>query len=222
MPLTLTAVSHHYGRETAPVLREVTLEFPDGASIAIVGPSGSGKSTLLAIAGLLLEPSSGAVSIDGLPVRSSRRPPATLRAELFAWVFQTVNVLGGRSALDNAMLGLLARGCSRSSARRDAAAALEAVGLGALATRTARSLSGGELQRVCIARAIAVRPRFLLADEPTGQLDAATTSQVVDALIESRPAGTTLIVVTHDEAVAARCERRIRLGGGGATWETPP
>jgi ABC-type lipoprotein export system ATPase subunit len=180
--------------------------------VAVVGPSGSGKTTLLAIAGLLTRPSEGEVLIDGAPIATGRT--ADVRTRLFAWVFQTVNVLSARTVQDNAMLGLLARGVAEGEAREEASAALSMVGLGDLRGRTANSLSGGELQRLCIARAIAARPRFLLADEPTGQLDRATTERVTRALIEGRPAGTTLLVVTHDARVASQCDLTLALQDG--------
>ncbi len=212
MPLELRGLSHRYSTSSPPVLRDLSFVFPEDHSIAVVGPSGSGKTTLLAIAGLLTTPGEGQVCIDGVPVQG--RQAAELRTQLFGWVFQTVNVLGGRSVEDNAMLGLLARGVGEDGAREAALAALSTVGLGELGKRTANSLSGGELQRLCIARAVAAGPRFLLADEPTGQLDRATTDRVARALIEGRPKGTTLIMVTHDPRVAAQCDLTLALQDG--------
>jgi ABC-type lipoprotein export system ATPase subunit len=133
---------------------------------------------------------------------------------MYGWVFQTVNVLSGRTVEDNAMLGLLARGVPEEEARDAATVALATVGLREFGQRTANSLSGGELQRLCIARAVASGPRFLLADEPTGQLDRATTDRVTRALIGGRPKGTTLIMVTHDPRVAAQCDLTLALQDG--------
>lgn len=212
MGLEIWKVTHSYGRIGAPVLRELSFVFPEACSVAVVGPSGSGKTTLLAIAGLLTAPSEGEVRIDGEPV--ARGQAAELRTRLFGWVFQTVNVLSGRSVEDNAMLSLLARGKARNEARQAARQALETVGLGALGQRRANSLSGGELQRLCIARALATKPRFLLADEPTGQLDRSTTERVTRALIEGRPRRTTLMMVTHDLHVAAQCDLTLALQDG--------
>lgn len=195
-------------------MRDLSFVFPADHSTAVVGPSGSGKTTLLAIAGLLTRPTEGAVVIDGQEVAAGSRRAAQVRPRLFAWVFQTVNVLNGRSVEDNTMLGLLARGEPEHDARQAACEALAVVGLVGFEHRTAASLSGGELQRVCIARAIASRPRILLADEPTGQLDRATTQQVTQALITGRPAGTTLIVVTHDPNVARQCDLVVALQDG--------
>lgn len=214
MSLELIGIGHTYRRGGSPVLGDVNLEIGPGESIALIGPSGSGKTTLLAIIGLLLRPSAGEVLVDGLPAPRSGEAAAAMRWGEFAWVFQSVNALPRRSALDNASLGLLVAGVPRDAARRAALAMLESVGIGELWAREARTLSGGELQRVCIARALAVRPRFLLADEPTGQLDQATTLAVIDALITAKPPPTTVIVATHDPEVAARCGRVIRLRDG--------
>ena len=212
MPLELRTVTHRYGPASPPVLRGLSFVFPEDCSLAVVGPSGSGKTTLLAIAGLLLAPSEGEVRIDGKEV--SRGQAGELRTRLFGWVFQTVNVLSGRSVEDNAMLSLLARGTREEDARAAAQGALATVGLGEFGERRANSLSGGELQRLCIARAVAAKPRFLLADEPTGQLDGATTERVTRALIEGRPKGTTLLMVTHDPLVAAQCDLTLALQDG--------
>jgi ABC-type lipoprotein export system ATPase subunit len=215
MPLELRTVTHSYGPSSPPVLRGLSFVFPEDCSLAVVGPSGSGKTTLLAIGGLLTAPSEGEVLIDGEAV--SRGQAGDLRTRLFGWVFQTVNVLSGRSVEDNAMLSLLARGTGEDEAREAAKGALETVGLGEFGERRANSLSGGELQRLCIARAVAARPRFLLADEPTGQLDGATTARVTRALIEGRPKGTTLLMVTHDPRVAAQCDLTLALQDGQLT-----
>ncbi|MGH2632920.1 MAG: ABC transporter ATP-binding protein [Tepidiformaceae bacterium] len=214
MSLELIHVSHSYGRGRPPVVRDVSLAVAGGETVALMGSSGSGKTTLLTILGLLTKPTAGHIYLDGDPIAADRPDADALRSSCFAWVFQTANALGRRSALDNAMLGLLTRGRRHQDARSEARAALDAVGIGDLAWREARSLSGGELQRVCIARALAVRPRFLLADEPTGQLDHATTLGVVQALLDNRPAGTAVIIATHDAEVAARCARILRIVDG--------
>jgi ABC-type lipoprotein export system ATPase subunit len=195
-------------------LRDLSFVFPGDHSTAVVGPSGSGKTTLLAIAGLLTRPTAGQVVVDGEVVAAGSRRAAEVRPRLFAWVFQTVNVLNGRSVEDNTMLGLLAQGEPEGDARQAACEALAIVGLEGFEHRKAASLSGGELQRICIARAIASRPRILLADEPTGQLDRVTTQQVTRALITGRPPGTTLIIVTHDPNVARQCDLVVALQDG--------
>ncbi|MGH2608171.1 MAG: ABC transporter ATP-binding protein [Tepidiformaceae bacterium] len=213
MPLALRGVSHRYGESMPWVVLDVDLEVEDGEAVAIMGPSGSGKTTLLSILGLLTTPTIGNVLLDGVHAPTGRTA-WQLRASQFSWVFQTANALLRRSATDNAALPLLARGVERNVAARAATSALESVGLGHLRTRTARLLSGGELQRVCIARALAAAPRWILADEPTGQLDHATTLQVSSALIDRRPAGTGVIMATHDAEVASRCSRVVRLVDG--------
>jgi len=209
--LTLEGVSHRYREGAAPVLRDVTLTIETGGSTAIVGPSGSGKTTLLAILGLLLRPSEGTVAIDGRPVGHDA---GRLRASHYGWVFQSTNVLPRRSVADNAMLGLLTRGSTPAEAMPRALRALESVGLVAFADRPANTLSGGELQRLCIARALAPEPAFVLADEPTGQLDRATTLEVVRALLDARGPGTAVVTVTHDITVARRCERVLGIADG--------
>ena len=212
MSLAVAGAGHRYSERGPAVLSGVSLTIAPGESVALMGPSGSGKTTLLGILGLLFSPSEGEVLLDGSAIPRRRR--TALRAGSFAWVFQGTNVLPRRSALDNAALGLLARGVSLAEAEAAAAAALAAVGVGQLAAKPANTLSGGELQRVCVARAIAARPRFILADEPTGQLDHANTEGVVEALVASRPPGTAVIIATHDPEVAAHCDRIIRLRDG--------
>jgi ABC-type lipoprotein export system ATPase subunit len=217
--LALRDVTHRYSESGPAVLSDVTLRIEAGETVALMGPSGSGKTTLLTILGLLVTPSSGDFQLDGAPL--PRNGIARIRAERFGWVFQTANALPRRTALDNAALGLLVRGEQRGAARRQAAAALEAVGVGHLAAMEARQLSGGELQRVCIARALAARPSFILADEPTGQLDHATTLDVTAALLRNRPEGTAVILATHDAEVARQCNRLVRVADGHITEETP-
>ena len=213
MSLSLRGVGHAYvpGRW---VLRGVDVEIGAGESVALVGPSGSGKTTLLSIIGLLQQPSEGTVSLDGRQVSDGGRGRSGLLGEVFAWVFQSVNTLRHRSALDNTALGLLARGLRRRDAESVAAEALDRVGLAGFEHAPVETLSGGELQRVCIARAVAARPRFLLADEPTGQLDRSTSDRVLDALWQARLPETAIIVATHDPDAAARCDRVLRLIDG--------
>lgn len=215
MTLTVEAVSHRYGQRA--VLSDVSFEVAEGETVALMGPSGSGKTTLLSIIGALIEPSEGRVLLDGEDLCS--KSGAMLRSQVFAWVFQTVNVLGRRSAIDNVSLGLVARGHPPQRAREHARHALSAVGLGPMAERSAASLSGGELQRVCVARALAASPRLVLADEPTGQLDRRTSDEVADALIGKRTAESAVLIATHDPDVASRCQRVVRLVDGRAVEE---
>ncbi len=213
MPISLSGVSHSY-QPGKGVLVDVNLDVAEGDDVALMGPSGSGKTTLLSIIGLLQIPSSGEIRLDGRSLPRSSQPRARLRAETFAWVFQTVNALGRRSAIDNVSLGLLARGMARYEAAQIAGDALDKLGIGSLADQPVYKLSGGELQRVCIARALANAPRFLCADEPTGQLDENTSRVVLDALWAARQPGTAIIVATHDFHIAARCGRVLRLVNG--------
>lgn len=214
-------VSHRYGKGPL-VLDHVDIFVATGEAVALMGPSGSGKTTLLSIMGLLTRPVSGSVAVDGVPLARRGRRLDAARGELFSWVFQTVNVLGQRTATDNAALGLLARGMPRSRATEQADTALSAVGLAGRNRAVVSELSGGELQRVCIARAMAAMPRLVLADEPTGQLDHATSELVVDALWEARYSDTALVIATHDPMVAKRCDRVIRLVDGHAVDQGEP
>ena len=185
-----------------------------GETVAIVGSSGSGKSTLLGlIAGLDL-PSSGQVRLDGVALSDlDEDGRAALRGRNMGFVFQSFQLLPGLTALENVMLPLELAG------RKDAAAVagehLKRVGLSARARHRPTQLSGGEQQRVALARAFAVSPRILLADEPTGNLDAHTGAQVIELMFEMNHAqDASLIIVTHDVALASRCGRQLRLDGG--------
>lgn len=213
MPLTLDGIGHQYQRERW-VLSDVSLSIAEGEAVALIGPSGSGKTTLLSILGLLLLPTRGKLLVDGTAPPRRERDRSQLRASKYAWVFQTSNSLGRRTATDNAALGLLARGATREQAEVKAKDALASVGLSDLTNQPAFKLSGGELQRMCIARAVSVEPRFLLADEPTGQLDQRTSQQVLDALWAARQPATALVMATHDIEAARRCDRVIRLENG--------
>jgi len=197
------------------VLDDLSFSVESGETVAITGPSGSGKTTLLSILGLLSRPDVGQVLVDGREVSHGGRRRDRLRSGRIAWIFQTVNVLGHRSALDNVALGLLTQGVSRFDAETAAIGALTAVGLEDKVRRPVRELSGGEVQRVCGARAIAGDPGYLLADEPTGQLDRATTDLVIDSLLAARSADTAVVIATHDPLVAGRCERVMVLDEGG-------
>ncbi len=214
--LELTGISHRYGRGPW-VLRNVDLTITAGETVALVGPSGSGKSTLLSITGLLTTPTEGSVRVGGDPVPQSDGGRSRMRTERYSWVFQTVNVFGARTAQDNVEVGMLSQGVSRREAADRARLALDAVGLSNHRDKPVRTLSGGEVQRVCIARATAVRPLVILADEPTGQLDRATSDVVLDALWGARHPESVLLVATHDPIVAERCDRVVRLLDGAAS-----
>jgi ABC-type lipoprotein export system ATPase subunit len=209
----LTAIAFSY-RSGIRVLDDVNLTMNNGESVAIVGPSGSGKSTLLAVMGLLQRPLSGVVAIAGTTVPLQERARRDVRTSAISWVFQTVNVLPRRTAADNVALGLLGRGARRRETTERVQAALDLVGLGDQALQRVHELSGGELQRVGVARALVRRPELVIADEPTGQLDHANSVLTIDALLRATRLGAGVIVATHDPTVAARCDRTLRLVAG--------
>lgn len=205
--MRLTARAIHHGFGGRQLLSGIDLEVAQGDSVAILGPSGSGKTTLLSILGGLLQPARGTVAV--IAADDGHASPK----QHVSWVFQTVNVLPDRSVLDNAALSAFADGRTRREAEVAALTALRAVGLEGAAGQRTRDISGGELQRVVLARALACSRPFILADEPTGQLDRATTHQVVEALVAvSGCRG--LIVVTHDRSVAERCSCSLELRDG--------
>lgn len=196
------------------VLQDVNLEVAAGDSLAITGASGSGKSTLLGLLAGLDVPSAGHVIINGVDLFTLNEDGrARLRGELAGFVFQSFHLLPTLNALENVMLPLQLQDAKDATSRaRDA---LHEVGLSARLHHLPKHLSGGEQQRVALARAFVTRPKILFADEPTGNLDAATGTQVIELMFElNRLQGTTLILVTHDEALALRCNKQLRLSGG--------
>jgi putative ABC transport system ATP-binding protein len=202
------------GDQPLLILRDVTFTVEEGESLAIVGASGSGKSTLLGLLAGLDVPSSGSVSLQGTELFSlDEDGRARLRGELAGFVFQSFQLLPALNALENVMLPLELRGTS--DARKRAAEALQLVGLNNRAHHLPKHLSGGEQQRVALARAFVTKPKILFADEPTGNLDAATGSQIIELMLELNTAqGTTLILVTHDDALAQRCGKQLKLSSG--------
>ncbi|HUF81233.1 MAG TPA: ABC transporter ATP-binding protein [Burkholderiales bacterium] len=196
------------------ILSGVSFEIRAGEAVAIVGVSGSGKSTLLGLLAGLDTPSAGAVRIDGHELSSlDEDGRAELRGRMLGFVFQSFHLLPSMTALENVMLPLELAGAADAAAA--ARAMLARVGLGDRLNHYPKQLSGGEQQRVAIARAFVTRPRLLFADEPTGNLDAATGEQVIELLFElNRESGATLLLVTHDEALTRRCNRVLRLAGG--------
>ena len=202
------------GGEPLTILQDISFSVMPGETMAIVGASGSGKSTLLGLLAGLDVPSSGDIRLDGIALAAlDEDARARQRGKLLGFVFQSFQLLPSLTALENVMLPLELAGSKASTVTaRDW---LKRVGLEHRLKHYPKHLSGGEQQRVALARAFAPSPRLVLADEPTGNLDAATGQQIIDLMFElNAKQGTTLILVTHDEAIAARCGRTLRIQSG--------
>ena len=208
--LTQTYLS---GGRPLTVLKDITFSLASGGFLAILGPSGSGKTTLLGLLAGLDRPSAGRVELDGQdlgPLDEDQR--ARLRAEKVGFVFQAFQLIPTLTARENVQVPLELRGEPAEDRAREL---LERVGLGDRAHHYPAQLSGGEQQRVALARAFSIRPQILFADEPTGNLDAATGATIIDLMVAmNREEGTTLVLVTHDPALASRARRIIRLADG--------
>ncbi|MEM9134953.1 MAG: ABC transporter ATP-binding protein [Actinomycetota bacterium] len=203
------------GPPAVEALRQVDLVVNRGDYLALVGPSGSGKSTLLHLLGLLDRPTGGRYLLDGIDTNSLSEPQrAGLRASNIGFVFQAFHLLGHRSNVENVMLSDVYRRGGRARRRDRAVAALEAVGLGHRLTGNPTTLSGGERQRVAIARALVSEPSLILADEPTGNLDTATGEQILQLFAELHDRGLTVVIITHDDSVAERADRVVRIRDG--------
>jgi putative ABC transport system ATP-binding protein len=220
--LELRSVGKTYPPPTAvTALANVDLTVGLGETVSITGPSGSGKSTLLNVLGTLERPSTGTVRIGGTDTSTiPDRQLSGLRAWRIGFVFQEFHLLEHLTVLDNVATGLIYRGLSVRSRRDAAASALRRVGLGSRVTHRPSRLSGGERQRAAIARAIAGEPQIILADEPTGNLDSATGAEIIRLIAGLAGPRTTVIIITHDIAVAAAMRRDVRLHDGRIVRDT--
>ena len=212
-----------YGKRSTAftALKDINLTINAGESVAIVGKSGSGKSTLMHLLALLDKPTKGTVEIDGIESTKLRsRKLNQLRNRSFGFVFQQFFMNPNDTVLSNVMLPLKIAGKRRKERRALAEKALKTVGLSERIKFKANDLSGGQKQRVCIARAIVNNPKILFADEPTGNLDSATGEKVIKLLFDLNKKGVTLIMVTHDDDLAALCDRQIRISDGKIISDT--
>jgi putative ABC transport system ATP-binding protein len=214
-------ITKRYGKggNAFDALRGIDLSIKKGESVAIVGKSGSGKSTLMHILAALDKPSDGEVLLGGENLAHTSKPKlAKIRNRKFGFIFQQFFLSARDSCIDNVALPLKIRGVPKSERNQKAKKVLEEVGLGDKLRSKAKDLSGGQKQRVCIARALVADPEVLFADEPTGNLDSATSEQIEDIMFGMhRDRGITLIVVTHDEDLASKCERQIYIKDGKLT-----
>ena len=217
--ISLRSVAYTYrGPPPVHALKPTNLVIYRGEHVAITGPSGSGKSTLLNLLGLLDKPTHGTIEIDGIDVGAApERERAAVRAHRLGFVFQSFHLMPYRTSIENVMLAQVYADEPRRRRRAAAMAALAQVGLADRADALPTALSGGERQRVAIARALVNRPSLLMCDEPTGNLDTATTQELADLLESLHREGATLLVITHNPAVAGRAQRTISIRDGELT-----
>lgn len=216
-------LSKTYGKKTAAfrALKDIDLEIGEGESVAIIGKSGSGKSTLMHLLALLDKPTSGSIYINGVnSTKLSTRQLNKMRNRYFGFVFQQFFMNANDTVLNNVLLPLKISGTRRRTRKKLAMEALKTVGLEDKANNKATNLSGGQKQRVCIARAIVNNPKIIFADEPTGNLDSNTGAKVEKLLFDLNKKGVTLVIVTHDEDLANKCQRQIRIVDGENKWNS--
>ena len=206
---------YEMGDEKVQAVRGIDLEIKNGEMVAIMGPSGCGKTTLLNILSGIDDPSAGQVMVSGKPLFGISDDERTdLRGTEMGFIFQKFHLLDVMNAVENVEIPLLLLGMNPNEARTKANAALTKVGLGDRSDHRPAELSGGQQQRVSIARALVHNPSVILCDEPTGNLDSTTSGQVMDLLAELNESGSTLVIVTHDNEIAERCSRIIRIIDG--------
>lgn len=206
------------GPPEVTALQPCSFTIDRGNYMAITGPSGSGKTTLLSLLGLLDTPTTGGYELDGVDVaRLSDKQRAGVRARRIGFVFQAFHLVGYRTVVDNVELGLLYHGLGRKERRRRALDVIDHIGLGNRRDGLCSQLSGGEKQRVAIARTLVREPSLVLCDEPTGNLDSATSDQVLELIEQLHHGGLTVVMITHDRAVAARAGRNLTMHDGIVT-----
>lgn len=207
--------SYKMGDSSLHVLKGIDLFAKSGEMVAIMGSSGSGKSTLLNIIGILDEADSGDYVLDGVEIKDlNEKKAANYRNRFLGFVFQSFNLINYKNAMENVALPLYYQGLKRKERQEKAMFHLEKVGLAEWATHLPSELSGGQKQRVAIARALASDPKLLLADEPTGALDTATSHDIMQFLQQLNDEGKTILLVTHEEDIAKMCKRIVRLRDG--------
>ena len=203
------------GDSSLHVLKGINLHVEKGEMVAIMGSSGSGKSTLLNIIGILDELDSGEYTLDGIEIKDlTEKKAAQYRNKFLGFVFQSFNLINFKNALENVALPLYYQGLNRKERQDKAMFHLEKVGLADWSTHLPNELSGGQKQRVAIARALAAEPKLLLADEPTGALDSATSQEIMQFLQQLNDEGKTILIVTHEADISLMCKRIVRLKDG--------
>ena len=207
--------SYKMGDSSLHVLKGINLHVDKGEMVAIMGSSGSGKSTLLNIIGILDELDSGEYTLDGIEIKDlTEKKAAQYRNKFLGFVFQSFNLINFKNALENVALPLYYQGLKRKERQEKAMFHLNKVGLADWSTHLPNELSGGQKQRVAIARALAAEPKLLLADEPTGALDSATSHEIMQFLQQLNDEGKTILIVTHEEDISLMCKRIVRLKEG--------